>query len=31
MKVVIESLGFEVLGIDGQLEIDEDEIYQKRP
>lgn len=29
MKVVIESLGFEVLGIDGQLEIDEDEIYQK--
>lgn len=29
MKVVIESLGFEVMGIDGQLEIDEDEIYQK--
>ncbi len=29
MKVVIESLGFEVLGVDGQLEIDEDEIYEK--
>ena len=28
MKVVIESLGFEVIGIDGQLEVDEDEIYQ---
>ncbi len=29
MKVVIESLGFEVLGVDGQLEINEDEIYEK--
>lgn len=29
MKVVIESLGFEVLGVDGQLEVDEDEIYEK--
>ena len=29
MKVVIESLGFEVIGIDGQLEVDEDEIYQQ--
>ncbi len=29
MEVVIKSLGFEVLGIDGQLEIDEDEIYRK--
>lgn len=29
MKVVIESLGFEVIGIDGQLEVDEDEIYEK--
>lgn len=28
MDKVIESLGFEVLGVDGQLEIDEDEIYQ---
>ncbi|MDO5847991.1 MAG: copper-translocating P-type ATPase [Methanobrevibacter sp.] len=29
MKVVIESLGFEVIGIDGQLDVNEDEIYQK--
>ena len=29
MKAVIESLGFEVLGIDGKLEINEDEMYQK--
>lgn len=29
MEVVIESLGFEVLGIEGQIDIDEDELYQK--
>lgn len=29
MEEVINSLGFEVLGIDGQLEINEDEIYKK--
>lgn len=28
MEEVINSLGFEVLGIDGQLEINEDEIYK---
>ena len=29
MEEVINSLGFELLGIEGQLEIDEDEIYKK--
>ena len=29
MGEVINSLGFELLGIDGQLEIDEEEIYKK--
>ena len=29
MEEVINSLGFELLGIDGQLEIDEEEIYKK--
>ena len=29
MEEVINSLGFELLGIEGQLEIDEDEIYRK--
>lgn len=29
IKNVIESLGFEVIGIDGELEVDEDEIYYK--
>ena len=28
MEEVINSLGFEVLGIDGQLEVNEDEIYK---
>ena len=29
MEVVIQSLGFEVICVDGELEVDEDEIYEK--
>lgn len=29
MEVVIQSLGFKVIGVDGELEVDEDEIYEK--
>ena len=29
MEVVINNLGFELLGIDGQTEIDEEELYRK--